>query len=113
MALTFKNKVQVFILPSLLENPKASGIFFLLEVNLIFLECFKTQVLTVSEVRDKAHQEINFFDRNCQLSLCDDVFVGFSVNLNYFSLFFLAGGEVCALHTALAKPEKRVRIHVA
>ena len=73
---------------------------------------FESQALTVSKVRDETHQKIDFLERNCQLGLCDDALVSFSVYLNHLGLFVFAGSEVCANHAGLTKAKECVRIHV-
>ena len=81
-------------------------VLFFHKVHLELFQFFEADRILVSKMWDKAHQVFNFFNRNSQLALRNDIFVYICVDLNDFCLLLHACCIIVSIHGTFAESEE-------
>lgn len=82
------------------------------EMNFQFFELFQSNFVVVTQIRNKAHQEIYFLQRNSFLRLCDYASVNIGIDLDNLCLFVFTCDEVVTIDLCLTEPKKGVLFEV-
>ena len=107
-ALALEDVVEVVIFFALLDYVESPREDLLLKVLLKLLQLLVPDDVFVAQVRHKAHQKVELFQRDLQLCLRYEAPIHSCVDLNDLCRFFFAGGKVIASCRALSEAEEGV-----